>query len=648
MANLALSPGAMILFCFIGAAAARRGFYPRDNNSSIPILGTVPGVIPISPSLSLSSTTSSDSLSSSSESFPSQTTPVVESSSGSLLSQSSVAGSTSSQLDTTSIGGSSDSSSGGTPSSSQFDSASGSTSSESSLGITSGSTLGIISSSGSTSSTLEIISSGSTSSTLSTTSLTGAITIVTTGGTTETSTLPPSDITPPPTITVGWSTVTTSTTPGVSSATHDSHGWPIIPILNCWFCPPSGGGGGGFGIIIPGITGPGILPPPPADVISSLGFLSNMPPITLNSAGDPSYPTEEPTSSPSDSTTSKPSTNSPTDSTTSKPSTSSCTGTKTGYDVYVTCTSIADSALASSSVSCETSTRTTTGCDVTTTASTTTVPACSLSAPASLSSDYDSEAAAAGTVVGGTTYPLAFWPTDSLVPDGFTISQFGGTSESVATSTSSAAISTSSTATDTSSVATSLSSVQSTLSTLTSRRSASSSAQLSTSTSSSSTSDGSSTKASSTSSKDSVPKNSPTSSPSVNEWRLTAYSVDCDTQEKSFDFSYYALSGFDEQSRNESCIILRGNLPTYSDTTNSCGWYEQGGSVGPSPCSSGTFGQPASYSIAGGFCTIYTGSDCSGDHNGVDSVEYSGCTSVKDGWVDLGNWGSISCFVYET
>ncbi|TVY44268.1 hypothetical protein LOCC1_G006809 [Lachnellula occidentalis] len=99
-----------------------------------------------------------------------------------------------------------------------------------------------------------------------------------------------------------WAKATPTTTTGVSSATHDSHGWPIIPLAHCWFCPPdTGGGGGGGGIVIPDITGPGILPPgdtPP------VGFSSNMPAITLDAAGDPTFDTVEPTSEPTDSASS--------------------------------------------------------------------------------------------------------------------------------------------------------------------------------------------------------------------------------------------------------------------------------------------------------------------------------------------------------
>ncbi|OTA98039.1 hypothetical protein M426DRAFT_28833 [Hypoxylon sp. CI-4A] len=131
-------------------------------------------------------------------------------------------------------------------------------------------------------------------------------------------------------------------------------------------------------------------------------------------------------------------------------------------------------------------------------------------------------------------------------------------------------------------------------------------------------------------------------------WHLTAYNTDCETQKDSSDFSYYALSGYDDQSPNETCIKLKGDLQTSSDTTNSCGWYQGGGFTGPDPCSQGSFDQPASFSILTGFCTIYKNDDCTGDHNGVDSMEYSGCTSVKDGWVDLDGWGSMRCFAMKS
>ncbi|TVY42216.1 hypothetical protein LSUB1_G003911 [Lachnellula subtilissima] len=98
-----------------------------------------------------------------------------------------------------------------------------------------------------------------------------------------------------------WDKATPTTTTGVSSATHDSHGWPIIPIAHCWFCPPGNGGDGGFGVVIPDVTGPGILPPPAEGVKPPVGFSSNMPPITLDAAGDPTFDTVEPTNQPTDS-----------------------------------------------------------------------------------------------------------------------------------------------------------------------------------------------------------------------------------------------------------------------------------------------------------------------------------------------------------
>ncbi|RDL34768.1 uncharacterized protein BP5553_07896 [Venustampulla echinocandica] len=283
--------------------------------------------------------------------------------------------------------------------------------------------------------TSQSASSGSSSSSLRSSSIsTGPIiTTVTTSGSTQILTLLPSSITSPPTLVINWSTVIPTTTSGVSSATHDSHGWPIIPAVNCWFCPPSGGVGG-IGFVIPGITGPGILPPPPPGVEPPPGFSSNMPSITLDSAGDPTYESTEPTSQPTNSA-----------STNTKSSSSSCTSTTTGYDLYVTCTSVTSTALLTSfgSASCETSKVTTTGCDVTTTASTTTVGACPLSASASISAVYLSERAAAGTVVSGTTYPLALWPTEDSVSSSLAVptsgSSSGSLSGSSASSTSSVA-----------------------------------------------------------------------------------------------------------------------------------------------------------------------------------------------------------------
>ncbi|KAH0556559.1 hypothetical protein GP486_005586 [Trichoglossum hirsutum] len=141
----------------------------------------------------------------------------------------------------------------------------------------------------------------------------------------------------------------------------------------------------------------------------------------------------------------------------SSSSSSSCTSTTTGYDTYVTCTVISSSK--SVSTSCETSTVTTSGCQVTTTASTTTVSDCPLKS--SISADYLSARAAAGTVVSGTTYPLAFWPTDVPVTSATSSTSGSSTSRSSA-SGSSSGNSTSTTSTSRSSSSSSASSLKST------------------------------------------------------------------------------------------------------------------------------------------------------------------------------------------
>lgn len=76
--------------------------------------------------------------------------------------------------------------------------------------------------------------------------------------------------------------------------------------------------------VIPGIVGPGILPPPPAAIEISLGFSANMPSITLDPQGNPSYPTE-PTNKPTNGPTTSPS---PTNS-------QSCTASSTVTDCTI-------------------------------------------------------------------------------------------------------------------------------------------------------------------------------------------------------------------------------------------------------------------------------------------------------------------------
>jgi hypothetical protein len=246
---------------------------------------------------------------------------------------------------------------------------------------------------------------------------------ITTAGTTQISTILPFDVTSLSTILIDWSTITPTTTTGVTKATHNPDGWPIIPGLHCWFCPPNRETSG-IGFVLPGIRGPGILPPPLPGEVPPSGFSSDMPPITVDTAGDPSYDSTEPTGQPSNSAST----------TSAKSSSSSCTRTTTGYDLYVTCTSATGSPV---STSCETSTVTTTGCDIEMTVSTTTVDACPLSVLVSISAEYLSEAAAVGTVVSGTTYPLALWPTEVSVSFAFNFSTSAGLSDSLTYSTSS-------------------------------------------------------------------------------------------------------------------------------------------------------------------------------------------------------------------
>ncbi|KAI0101710.1 hypothetical protein GGR51DRAFT_308907 [Nemania sp. FL0031] len=492
-------------------------------------------------------------------------------------------------------------------------------------------------------------SSPGSSFTSSSTSSSSVPTITSTQGTTTSTTAV--------VITVDWTSVSASTTTSVASATHNSNGWPIIPIHNCWFCLPGGNDGGG--IIIAGVTGPGIIPPPPPNVASSLGFSSNIPSITLDADGDPSYPSTEPTMSPSPSSSPSPTTMSTMSTMTrSSSSSSECTSTTTGYDYYVTCTATAtDPLLLTTSTGCVTSTVTTTGCDITSTTSTTTVAACPLSVFQSVSSADDAQAASAITVVSSTTIPLAFYVDDTTTPEGFTVSYFG----SIFTSNSTSAAPTPTPTPTTSSPAISTSEIPSTS---TSEIPSTSTLDISTSsgsdtpvTSSSAipTSSSSDTSATSQLSTSPAPSSStsPTSSSPISTtsaaptptatWYLTAYDVDCDSLDSSSDFSYYTLQGYSAQSPNEQCSNIQSGLPLNSDTSDSCDWFTNGGFNGPNECSQGTFTKPKSFVIRSGFCTIYEDTDCQGGMNGVTSTEYSGCMNVDDAFVDF-NWNSISCF----
>ncbi|TGJ87979.1 hypothetical protein E0Z10_g716 [Xylaria hypoxylon] len=434
--------------------------------------------------------------------------------------------------------------------------------------------------------------------------------------------------TAPVIITVDWNTVSASTTTSVASATHNSNGWPIIPFLNCWFCLPGGSDGGG--IIIPGVTGPGIIPPPPISIGISLGFSSNMPSITLNPEGDPSYPSTEPTSSPSTEPTSSPSPT--TMSTVTQSSSSECTSTTTGYDYFVTCTaSVTDSLLLSASTGCVTSTVTTTGCDITSTASTTIVQACAASVYQSVSSLNSAQALSAITVISGTTIPLDFYFDDTATPTDFTVSHFGSIFTDNSISSTSAPITTAS-----SSI---ISTISSSSTPVASTPAASSPSSFPTS--SPSDSPASSPSASPTPSSSSSPT-SAAPTPTAT-WYLTAYDVDCDTQQSSGDFSYYTFQGYSAQSPDEQCSNIQSGLPIGSDTGDSCSWFTDGGFNGPNECSQGTFTRPKSFNIRSGFCTIFEDTHCQGGSNGVTSPQYSGCMNVDDAFVDF-DWNSISCF----
>ncbi|KAJ8123728.1 hypothetical protein O1611_g9526 [Lasiodiplodia mahajangana] len=502
----------------------------------------------------------------------------------------------------------------------------------------------------SSSSSISPSSSPGSSSTTSSVGSSSVPTITSTQGTTTSTT--------PVIITVDWTTISASTTTSVASATHNSNGWPIIPIHHCWFCLPGGNDGGG--IVIAGVTGPGIIPPPPPNVASSLGFSSNIPSITLDAEGDPSYPSTEPTMSPSPSqspsSSPSPTTMSTMSTTTRSSSSSECTSTTTGYDYYVTCTAtVTDPLLLTTSTGCVTSTVTTTGCDITSTASTTTVAACPASVFRSVSSAEDAQAASAITVVSGTTIPLAFYVDDTATPADFTVSYFGSIFASNSTSsaptptptTSISSISTSESpspsSSDISSPSTSAISSSSGSDTPTSS-SATTATTLNSPIPTTSSSDTSDTSQPSTSPTSSTPISTTSAAPTPTAtWYLTAYDADCDSLKSSSDFSYYTLQGYSVQSPDEQCSNIQSGLPLNSDTSDSCDWFTNGGFDGPHDCSEGTFTKPKSFVIRSGFCTIYEDTDCNGGMNGVTSTEYSGCTNVDDAFVNF-NWNSISCF----
>lgn len=105
-----------------------------------------------------------------------------------------------------------------------------------------------------------------------------------------------------------WEEAMLNGSSGVTQARHDSHSWPIIPSIHCWFCPPETGGRD-VGLVIPGVVeifknfleielklliGSCISPHPPPEVRPPSGSPCNMPSITLASSEAPIYDTAEP------------------------------------------------------------------------------------------------------------------------------------------------------------------------------------------------------------------------------------------------------------------------------------------------------------------------------------------------------------------
>ncbi|KAL7802066.1 glycoside hydrolase family 18 protein [Trichoderma aethiopicum] len=120
-------------------------------------------------------------------------------------------------------------------------------------------------------------------------------------------------------------------------------------------------------------------------------------------------------------------------------------------------------------------------------------------------------------------------------------------------------------------------------------------------------------------------------------WTIAIYS------EPDCAGDYYSLEGYNLDSPDDECLVLRGGgIPTTSKTGTTCRWFTNGG-FDWHDCSTSTLTQPLSWSVLGGVCTAYDTDTCTDDGNADAYDPAQGCHNYSASNLDTKTWISLQC-----
>ncbi|TFA97437.1 hypothetical protein CCMA1212_010831 [Trichoderma ghanense] len=120
-------------------------------------------------------------------------------------------------------------------------------------------------------------------------------------------------------------------------------------------------------------------------------------------------------------------------------------------------------------------------------------------------------------------------------------------------------------------------------------------------------------------------------------WTIAIYS------EPDCAGDYYSLEGYNLDSPDDECLVLRGGgIPTTSNTSTTCRWFTNGG-FDWDDCSTSTLTQPLSWSVLGGVCTAYDTDTCTDDGNADAYDPAQGCHNYSASNFDTKTWISLQC-----
>ncbi|KAI3129279.1 hypothetical protein CBS147326_6518 [Penicillium roqueforti] len=131
-----------------------------------------------------------------------------------------------------------------------------------------------------------------------------------------------------------------------------------------------------------------------------------------------------------------------------------------------------------------------------------------------------------------------------------------------------------------------------------------------------------------------------TAAPTPTEsWSIAIYS------EKDCSGDYYVVSGYNEDTTQNTCLVINDLTTTSSDTDVSCGWYTDGGFSNTS-CDKGTLTKPLSWRITGpngAICTAYNTNTC--DNNGYEDAytTWDECHNYSSSNFDTEEWIALQC-----